>query len=53
MKDQNSEYINIGNLKIEGRPVVPGPVFYTIRISEMLHIILEPLLSFIQYKRLF
>ena len=32
---------------IEGRPIVSGPVYYT--ISQMLHLILKPSLSFIPY----
>ena len=49
-ENQNSEYINItDNLKIEGRPIVAGPVYYTSGISEMLHLILEPSVSFIPH----
>ena len=45
---QGSEYINITkNLQIEGRPIVAGQVYYTSGISEMLHTIHEPSLSFI------
>ena len=50
MENQNSEYINITeNLQIEGRPIVAGPVYYTSGISQMLHLILEPSLSFIPH----
>ena len=50
IENQNSEYINITeNLQIEGRPIVAGPVYYTSGISKMLHIILEPSLSFIPH----
>ena len=49
-KNQNSEYINITkNLQIEGWPVVAGPVYYTSGISQMLHLNLEPSLSFIPH----
>ena len=47
---QNFEYINITeNLQIEGRPIITGPVYYTSGISKMLHLILEPSLSFIPH----
>ena len=47
---QNSEYINITeNLQIEGRPIAAGPVYYPSRISKILHLILEPSLSFIPH----
>ena len=50
IKNRNSEYINITkNLQIEGRPIVDGPVFYTSGISQTLHLILEPSLSFIPH----
>ena len=50
IENQNSEYINITkNLQIEGRPIVAGPVYYTSGISQMLHLILEPSLSFIPH----
>ena len=48
--NQNSEYINITqNLQTEGGPIVAGPVYYTSGISQMLHLILEPSLSFISH----
>ena len=50
IENKNSEYINITkNLQIEGRPIVAGPVYYTSGISQMLHLILEPSLSFIPH----
>ena len=50
IENQNSEYINITkNLQIEGRPIVAGPVYYTSEISQMLHLILEPSLSFMPH----
>ena len=50
VENQNSEYINITeNLQIEGRSNVAGSVYYTSGISQMLHIILEPSLSFIPH----
>ena len=50
IENGNFEYINITkNLQIEGQLIVAGPVYYTSGISEMLHLILEPSLSFITY----
>ena len=50
IENKNSEYINITkNLQIEGRPIVAGPVYYTNGISQMLHLILGPSLSFIPH----
>ena len=50
IENQNSEYINITkNLQIEGRPIVAGPVYYISGISQMLHLILQPSLSFIPH----
>ena len=50
IENQNFEYINITkNLQIEGRPIVPGPVYYTSGISQMLYLIYEPSLSFIPH----
>ena len=48
IENKNSECISITqNLQIEGRPIVAGPVYYTSGISQMLHLFLEPSLSFI------
>ena len=50
IENQSSAYINITeNLQIEGWPIVAGPVYYTSGISKMLHLILEPPLSFIPH----
>ena len=50
IEKQNSEYVNITKmLQIEGRPIVAGPDCYTSGISKMLHLILEPSLSFIPH----
>ena len=50
IENQNSEYVNITeNLKIEGQPIFSGPVYYTSGISKMLHLILDPSLSFIPH----
>ena len=50
IENQNSECISITkNLQTEGRPIVAGPVYYTSEISQMLHLILEPSLSFIPH----
>ena len=49
----NNEYeylINITkNVQIEGQPIVAGAVCYTSGISKMLHLMLEPSLSFIPH----
>ena len=50
IKERNSEYISITEkIEIEGRPIVAGPLYHTSKISEMLHIILEPTLSMIPH----
>ena len=50
IENQNSEYVNITeNLKFEGQPIFSGPVYYTSGISKMLHLILDPSLSFIPH----
>ena len=50
ISSQNSKYINITeNLQIEGWPILAGPVYYVSGISAMIHIILEPSLSFIPH----
>ena len=44
---KRTEYIQIDeDVLIEGRPIVAGPVFHTRGISEILHCIMEPALSF-------
>ena len=37
------------NIKVEGRPVVAGPIYYTYKLSTLLHIILSPTLEHITY----
>ena len=50
IENQNSEYINITkNVQIEGRPIVAGPVYHTRETSQIVHLILEPSLSFIPH----
>ena len=50
IENQKSEYINITkNLQIGGRPIVAASVYYTSGISRLLHVILEPSLSFIPH----
>ena len=50
IENQNSEYISITeNLQIEGRPIAAGPVYYTSGMPKMLHLFLEPSLSFIPH----
>ena len=52
---KNSEYINVDKiltiegLTIEGRPIVAGPCYHTSVVSQMLHVIMEPTLSFIKH----
>ena len=46
---KNSEYINVDKiLTIEGTPIVAGPCYYNSVVSQILHIIMEPTLSFIK-----
>ena len=46
---ENSEYINVNKmLTIEGTPIVAGPFYHTSVVSQMLHVIMEPTLSFIK-----
>ena len=46
---KNCEYINVnGKLIIEGRLIVAGPCYHTSVLSQMLHITMEPTLSFIK-----
>ena len=46
---KNSEYINVDKiLTIEGRPIVAGPCYRTSAVSQILHVIMEPTLSFIK-----
>ena len=45
---KNSEYINVNKvLSIEGRPFVAGTCYHTSVVSQILHVIMEPTLSFI------
>ena len=52
---KNSEYINVDKiltiegLTIEGRPIVAGPCYHTSVVSQILHVIMEPTLSFIKH----
>ena len=47
---KNSEYINVDKvLTTEGRPIVAGPSYHTSFVSEILHVIMEPTLSFIKH----
>ena len=47
----NSEYIHITDFDqtIEGRPIVGGPCFYTSGLSQMIDIILKPIIKFIPH----
>ena len=52
MKQLKIKVLNINyywNIQIEGQPIIPAPDYYTSRISEMLHTILEQSLSFIPH----
>ena len=45
-----SEYINIDkSLTIEVRPIVAEPCYHTSVVSQILHVIMEPTLSFIKH----
>ena len=47
---KNSEYINVDKvLTIEDRPIVAGPYYHTSVVSQILHVIMEPTLSFIKH----
>ena len=48
---KGSEYIHIQNYtgEIEGRPIVGGPAYFTSGISEMIDIILKPIISHIPH----
>ena len=47
---KNSEYINVDELlNIEGRLIVAGPCYHTSVVSQILHVITEPTLSFIKH----
>ena len=47
---KNSEYINANKiLTIEGRPIVAGPCYHNSVVSQILHVVMEPTLSFIKY----
>ena len=47
---KNSEYINVDKiLTIQGRPIVARPCYHTSVVSQVLHVIIEPTLSFIKH----
>ena len=47
---KRTEYIQKDeDLLVEGRPIVAGPVFHTIGMSEILHCIMEPAFSLIKH----
>ena len=47
---KNSEYVNVDKiLTIEGRPIAAGPCYHTSVVSQILHVIMEPTLSFIKH----
>ena len=47
---KNSEYINVDKiLTIEGRSIVAGLCYYTSAFSQILHVFMEPTLSFIKH----
>ena len=49
LRHANSPYIHLAKFieKIEGRPIVGGPCYYTSGLSEMIDIILKPVVKFI------
>ena len=50
-KLKGSEYVHLPDFAeiVEGRPIVGGPAFYTSGISQMIDIILKPILSYIPH----
>ena len=47
---KNSAHINVDRmLTIKGRPTVAGPCYQTSVVSQILHAIMEPTLSFIKH----
>ena len=49
---KNSEYINVDRiLTIDGRPIIAGSCYHTPVVSQILHVIMEPTLSFIKHIR--
>ena len=47
---KNCEYINVDKiLTVEGRPIVAGPCYHTSVVSQILHVIMEPTVSFIKH----
>lgn len=51
MLKNSSEYVNLNDFTgiIEGRPIVGGPCFYTSGLSEMVDIILKPIIPLIPH----
>ena len=47
IQKEQCEYINVEENIVEERPTVAGPIYHTSSISEILHIIMEPLLPMI------
>ena len=46
---KNSEYINVDKiLTIKGRPIIARSYYHTSVVSQILHVIMEPTLSFIK-----
>ena len=49
---KNSEYINVDKiLTIDGRPIGAVSCYHTSVVSQILHVIMEPTLSFIKHIR--
>ena len=47
---KSSEYINVDKiLTFEDRPIVAEPCYHTSVVSQILHVIMEPTLSFIKH----
>jgi len=51
LNQNSSKYIHLADFteEIEGRPIVGGPCYYTSGLSEMLDIILKPILEYIPH----
>ena len=49
IENSNQEYLQVTDLRIEGRPLVAGPIYFTHPLSTILHIILTPALKHVSH----
>ena len=48
--DTAEEYLQLKlKTKVEGRPIISGPEYYTSGLSQMLHLILQPILEKVEH----